>query len=380
MNLHICKVPLCSQVVENLLNISKSEFTNFDLFDNYNEDLRHRGKEKLLFEVLVKCFDFLSRNYCRESEVDLQLLVNTPCIPVSINGDVSEIHLPVLVPPCQVIADSSELVTELVPFLNPLPEALYSTFPTVLSVIGVTQEIQYDNVRYALQLMHDHIHQPLDINTIEILKKLIKRLYFWLCTSGFFAPGYEVLYLPNDQRKLIESTKLVYNDREHYRDAHLNYDFMSLLVDKFAEWKNYGFCLRDVYSKLPESVRPLALSENCVEQLSSSCRQNEQLTDFAAKVKQALGHPKFAYVASLIIQAFSPSFTLSYSCKQFVQALSVFHQSVKVHSVDNLEINVLLKLIHSQMITPIGTAKVDFLLESNSCLLYTSDAAAIYSV
>ena len=127
MNLHICKVPLCSQVVENLLNISKSEFTNFDLFDNYNEDLRHRGKEELQFEVLVKCFDFLSRNCC--SEADLQLLVNTPFIPVSTNGDVSEIQLPVLVPPCQVIADSSELVTELVPFLNPLPEALYSAFP-----------------------------------------------------------------------------------------------------------------------------------------------------------------------------------------------------------------------------------------------------------
>ena len=246
----------------------------------------------------------------------------------------------------------------------------------------MTQEIQYDNVRYALQLVHDHIHQLLDINTTEILKRLIKCLYFWLCTSDLFAPGYEVLYLPNDQRKLIESTKLLYNDREHYRDAHLNYNFMSLLVDKFAERKDYGFCIKDVYRKLPESVRPLALSGNCVEQLSSSCRQNEQLTDFAAKIKQALGRPKFAYITSLIIQSFSPNFKMSSLCEQFVQALTVFHQSVKVHSVDNLDIDVLLKLINSQTTTSIGTAKVDFLLESNtensSYLLYIdSDAHAL---
>ena len=364
INIYICQEPYYSDVVQNLLNIAQSGFASFELFENYSEDLHHKSKIAPLFEAVVKYFDYLSN--CTDSE-ELVHLQGTPCIPVSASGDVSELERPVLVPPCQVIADSSEIVTELVPFLNPLPDALYSALPTVLSEIGVMKEIQFDNVRCALQVMHDHIHQPLDPTTTEILKKLLKHLYYWLCRSDIFSPGCELLYLPNNHRELVDSTKLLYNDREHYKNAHLDYKFMSLLVDELDERNEYGFCLRDFYYRLPGSVRPRALSCCCEEQLSISCRQSQlPLTDFAAKIKQALSHPKFADIAALLIRAQLPK-APSYSSliDQFGNSLAIFHQSITVYSVRSLKIDVFLKLNHGNGPTHIGTAGVDFLLESS---------------
>ena len=364
----ICQKPQCSDVVQNLLNIANSGFANFNLFDNYSEDLHRKSKESPLFEAVVNCFVYLG-SVCSESE-DLARLKGTPCIPVDADGDVSGIKRPVLVPPCQVIADSSEIVKELVPFLNPLPEALYSAFPTVLTEIGVMKEIQYDNVRHALQVMHDHTDYLHDPNTIGILKKLIKYLYHWLCRSdsSTFSPGGEILYLPNDRGELVDCTTLLYNDRDHYKDARLNHKFMSLLVHELEERKEYGFCLRDLYFKLPASVCPCALSSCCQEQLSSKCIQNQvQLTEFASKIRQALNHPDFDRIAALIIQAklhgHVPEAFTHPAVSQFGKGLAIFHRAVSVQSIRNLEIDVLLKFGYG--VTDIGTATVDFLLENN---------------
>ena len=382
-NIFMCQTPHCSEVVQNLLNISASGFTDFSLFDTYGEDLYRKGKESSLFEAVLKSFDYLA-SVCSDSE-DLARLKGTPCIPVDANGGVSYIERPVLVPPCQVIADSSEIVKKLVPFLNPLPEALYSTLPTVLFKIGVMKEIQYDNVRHALQVMHNHDDHLLDPNTIEKLKVLLKQLYHWLCRSdsGIFSPGGELLYLPNNHRELVNSTILLYNDRDHYKGARLDYKFMSLLVSELDERNEYGFCLRDLYNKLPVSVRPRALSSCCEERLSNRCRQSQvQLTEFAAKIKQALSHPDFDRIAALIIQAkLSKVYTVIHpALGQFGKGLAIFHQAVSVKSMRNLEIDVLLKSGHG--IRDIGTAMVDFLLENSHdysvfSLYIDSDADAL---
>ena len=380
VNLHICKEPQCCQVVENLLNISNSRYADFKLFDKYDENSPHRRKEHLLFEVIVTCFNYLSKTH--HSDEVLSPLLDAPCIPVSCNGEAGDVHYPVLVPARQVIAN--DLVRELVPFLNPLPEALYSALPTVLSSIGVTREVQYDNVRYALQIMHDRIKQPLDLNTTEKLKKLIWHLYLWLSKSEPFAPSQQVLYLPNDHRELVESTELVYNDKDNYKQAYLQYKFMSLLVDEYEEWNVYNFCLKDFHSFLPKCVRPLALSSHCIELVSKHCKQRDELTYFASKIQQALSQPKFAHVTVQIIKARARSPHLkmpTHVYDPYEEALACFHQSVTVHSIEDLEVDVQLNLNDKQPATAIGTANVDFLLESkmeNIFSLYIdSDADAL---
>ena len=380
-NISICQTPRCSEVVQNLLNISASGFADFSLFDTYGEDLYRKGKESSLFEAVLKSFKYLA-SIGSDSE-DLARLKGTPCIPVDANGSVNYIERPVLVPPCQVIADSSEMVKKLIPFLNPLPEALYSALPTVLSEIGVMKEIQYDNVRHALQVMYNNDDHLLDPNTIVKLKILLKQLYHWLCRSdsGIFSPGGELLYLPNSHRELVSSTTLLYNDRDHYKDARLNYKFMSLLVSELEERNEYGFCLRDLYNKLPVSVRPRALSSCCEERLSSRCRESQvPLTEFAAKIERGLNRPDFDRIAALIIQTqFSQECTHP-DLGQFGKGLAIFHQAVSVKSIRNLEIDVLLKFSHGTK--DIGTAVVDFLLEnshnySTFSLYIDSDADAL---
>ena len=368
-DLHICRIPQCIEVVDNLLNISRSDFSKFDT--------RSEDHHETLLEVITECFDYLCQHSC--SKEDLSALIGAPCIPVTITDKDSVIHCPVLVPPCQVIADNGDaIIMELVPFLIPLPDSLYSALPTVLSAIGVSQKIQFDNIRHALQLMHSHA-QPqtkLGIAEVEIVKKLIKHLYFWLCRSDSACPDDGVtLYLPSCNGDLVESRQLIYNDNEHYEHANLSCKFLSLLVDEHHERIEYGFTLKDLYSKLPTKVRPPALSHCCIEQLSDSCKQNEQLTDFAGKIKQALSRPNFAHIAVQIIQARSP--TSANMCGKFEPALAAFHRSVTIHSICDLKTDVLLKpAIH------IGDAKVNFLLESNqdsnSYLLYIdSDVDAL---
>ena len=362
--LHICKTPSCRKVVKNLLNISHSNYTKFNLLDTYDEHIHQRGKGKLLFEVIAKCFDFLSTNQC--SEKDLLPLVGASCIPVSCSGDTNEVHRPVLVSAYQVVADRTELVKDLVPFLNPLPEALYSALPKVLSAIRVNQEVQFDNVRCALHIMHKHIKQPLDLNTRKKVRKLLKCLYHWLCRSGNIDHEDEALYLPNDHSQLIDSTKLLYNDKENYKQITLKYKFMSLLVDEFEERNEYGFCLKEFHERLPLSVRPQTLSKHCIERLSKQSKIQPELTDIAAKLKQAFNLQNFSAITVRIIKGFLNQNTPSVECKEFEEALSRFHQSVQVLTVDNLVIDVFHAFNSEQHPTPIGIAMVDFLLTSTS--------------
>ena len=379
-HLQICTQPSCKQVVDNILNISRSRFANFKLFETHSQT-RQRNKEVLLLEILVKCFTYLSENNCPQAQ--LCLLQHTPCIPVSIDGRISDIKSMVLVSPLQVIADTSGDVAELVPFLNPLPKELYPAFPDVLLRIDVRHEIIFDNVQLALQLMNEYQYtsQPLDVNTISILKKLIRKLYFCLDKFGHFPSISEVLYLPNNRHQLVKSTELFYNDREHYREPRLDFPFLSLLVDMFDELNEYGFRLKDLYKKLPDSVKPALLSAHCIEKLSIKCKPDAEPSEFAMRLKQAFEFPDFAKAVKLIIQALL-SDTTSIPCEHFAQAIVNFHQSVEVFSVFDLEIDVYIKLTEEP--TKIGSAKVDFLLECDkrkvSTLLYVDSRTNAHSL
>ena len=174
--LGVCREPSCEQVIHNIQRISNSHFNNFELFHNY---VIGSGKQAngcdILVDVLAENFLFLSDNSCQEKS--LQILRNSPCIPVCAEGNIADIEKPVLVPPEQVVASGE--VAELRPFLNPLPIQLFSSLPMILSVLGVNQDIQFANIRLALEIMYKcNKELPLDSNSTIAVKKLIKRLYY----------------------------------------------------------------------------------------------------------------------------------------------------------------------------------------------------------
>ena len=155
-NLRICVKPAHQDVLRNVINISKSRFAKFELFDVYPESCtQQKGKEHLLCKVLYDYFTDLRKTNC--SQVELGCLEGVACIPVSRDGTVAGITSPVLVTPLQVIASNSKDITKLVPFLNPLPNELYSVLNEVLSKIGVKCDIEVNNIQHAFQTVFDNI-------------------------------------------------------------------------------------------------------------------------------------------------------------------------------------------------------------------------------
>ena len=378
-HLQVCIKPQCADVVSNIAAIASSHFSDFKLFDTYTKECK--GKlEGLVFEVLVDCFTYLQENDC--SETDMLILKDIQCIPVCSDGSVTN-SSPVLVKPLQVIIYNHEEIATFVPFLNPLPVCLYPVYHNMLERIGVQREICFDSIRTALEVMHKHVENPLDVNTIKALKLIIKKLYLCLqhSTECLSVSSQVVLYLPNGNKELVESTRLLYNDKENYKSvdfdlSHLPFSFLSLLVHRFEEITEYGFTLKQLYSalgKLPEDLRPLLLSSYCVERLSDSCtlESDENLTELAKKVKQALNIQDFAKITKSMI--LDPSGKNEDSCDKFSQAIADICGSIRVYSVRNLTVDVLLNVC--QPPTKLGTAKMDFLFDTESFSLYFDSAA-----
>ena len=355
----VVRQPSIEDVIKNMKQISKSRFASFKLFDHSTEDcIPSIEKKELLFKVLVQCYEYLKDNGC--STEDLKCLRSAPCIPVTTTDVSSDSTLPVtaLITPLQVVASTDVTIKLLVPFLNPLPDGLYSVLPDVLSKLGVTTEVQYKNLRNALETMYKHIEQPLDPNSVEIVKVTIKRFHTIEVPPTINKP----VYLPNELKMLVESTKLLYDDHGRYKSADfdtrdLPYSFISLLTNRNEERREYGFTLKDFISSLPLAIRPLPLSVHCCEKLSSGCsiQEHSPHSDFVTELEMAFRFPDFANVIEKVLLASSVD---DETCNRFTQNLAAFCNSVQVSSVPNLKVDVYLTLFEPP--TLIGTAKVDF--------------------
>ena len=75
---------------------------------------------------------------------------------------------------------------------------------------------------YALNLIQMHVIKPLDPNTIKAVQHLIKLLYRQMSMDSETFHRNFILYLPDYKCELIESTKLIYDDKGYHKD--IQYD------------------------------------------------------------------------------------------------------------------------------------------------------------
>ena len=363
----VVRQPSLEDVVKNVKQISESRFASFKLFDHSTEDCTPSIERKeLLFKVLVRCYEYLKDIDC--STEDLNCLLYAPCIPVTTTdhdfSSDSAVPVTALITPLQVVASTDTTIKQLVPFLNPLPEDLYPVLSGVLSKIGVTTEIQYKHLRNALEAMYQYIEQPLDPNSVKIVKHIIKKFHTIEVPQAIGKP----VYLPSELKMLVESTNLLHDDHGRYKNAHLDtkdlsYSFISLLVDRNEERSEYGFSLKDFVSSLPQAIRPLLLSVHCYEKLSSGCsiQEHPPHSDFIHELEIAFGFPDFAKVVETVLLVSSVE---EETCRKFTQKLAAFCSSVQLSVVPNLKVDVYLTLCHPPIL--IGTAKVDFAFLQNT--------------
>ena len=372
----VIRNPHSEDVIHNILNISRTRFSHFSLFDKYTLNCQTQKEaytstsDHLLLEVLQSNFEFLIN--C--PEISLKQLTNSACIPVCSQGNSVGIRKPVLVMPLQVIACKAKDVETFRPFISPLPSCLYSVLPSVLSVLGVDTSIKPNHIRVALETAHKCIQQPLDPNTKNTIQSLLRKLHSLLrdtdsSTLAKNIGALQPLYLPNTEHKLVDSTFLLFNDRTHYKHNSTSFNLSSSPYSLFSlltkKWHYIGLSEKAFCQCLPPGVSPKALSACTDEQLnkeySKECVHQSPCT---MKFKACFTFRNFAAVASAMLQ--HSSSIDKKLCTNFRAALELFLKNVDVITMKNLHADIVLKIVQPPQ--NIGTAKVDFLLQENESL------------
>ena len=366
----VITTPNPCDVVNNVKNISNSRFSNLALFQMYTDDCKQKEKECgencLLLSILKDNFYFLHQKLGYYSETILYPLREVPCIPVCVDGNMSNIKQAVLVYPLQVITEGKEC-KEVHPFINPLPDVLFPFFSGVLSKIGVESTIQPIHVRKTLETIHTYMKQPLDPNTIQMVQYLLKQLYFLLKDSTEIekhADSLFPLFLPNAERKLVQSKHLICNDKQQYRKIPL--DFSSLCYSLFdllssSPWRELGFTPQKLCNCLPLAASPILLSSCCEEELHSSCTEVIRSSYISERLQYTFNlHMYIAKAAHLIIN-YTMQAADEKDCLKFTTALQVFLQNTKIKVYKHLQADIFLTLVTPRK--KIGRAKVPFLFQ-----------------
>ena len=358
--------PETNDVVKNILNISQSRFSSFHLFDKYTTDCqtKQEGGRCLLVDVMKANFEYLQK----PKEGVLDSLRSVPCIPVCAEGQSTDIRNPVLVMPSQVIATPADEVKKLRPFLNALPADLFPLLQ-VLSDVGVQNSIKPIHIRVALETVHNHVNQPLDLNTGETVRHLLKKLFSLLQgmgevqTVGKVGETLKPLYLPNKENEMVGTTSLLWVDKVGYKRTHfdlsgLDYSLFSLLCPDPRS--DIGFTERQFCRCLPLDVSPQPLSTCCEEVLHESCTERVETPSlFAKKLQTSFTLPIFPRAAKAILLSNGNNKEV---CSKFAASLEQFLQHTEIVVMKQLQADVYLKLVHPAH--KIGTAKVDFLLQN----------------
>ena len=374
------------EVVENVRNISSTKLSDFTNFENYSV-VRSKDKDRIsLMEVMFENLKFLGEQIQTTSKAlgIISPLKNMPCIPVCAEGNIDVVTCPVLVKPNQVIAQTCESIREFMPFINRLPNIFYSILPSVLCMIGVEQSIMFTHIQGALETIHKQCGKhKLDVNSIKVVKILIKKLHELLQSkSSFKFHSESVLYLPNSNYTLVDSRTLLYQDSAHFRKTTLTFgksqfSELHLLVPLKDIYQHYRFNMKDLCHLIPQEQAPKPLTRSCREVKSASCHREVSLSTQARSLQRACKLPLLPSAASSILKHQSNPPKV---CEKLRASLDHFFRCCEVITVRHLTVDLWLK-VHQPEVC-IGTAQVDFHIEKNEnskiCLYIDKDARRIF--
>ena len=377
--------PKVNDVYENILNISKTGLANSKLFDTYDPKYIQdpNNQEKLtIIDVIVMSLKYL---YEKNSSDLLQNLHMIPCIPVHASSSATENYItqPVLVKPIQVVRYLSQKDKQLFPYLHSVPTCL-NVVNEELVDMGVNENISVENIQHLLETVYlQFTGCALDPNNAFQVQKAVIKLYELLKDSshGHKSQKIKSLYLPaitatgNDQYYMVDSTKLVFIDSDHYENQDLTFSNTpcslfqlssdtkpSVVSSKLMATLHTMRSLdsMDICLQLPKEVRPKGLSLCCTESIliRSEKQENSPLSTHFLKLKDLLPH-----ISQLLPTILSSCYSSDdIDINNFVLSLIDLISSV-VPVVNVVDLRSKLWLMSKSSKYHIGTLKVDFLLQ-----------------
>ena len=221
--LQIKTTPYTEDVLQNLINISKSGLSNSDLLFKYNPQYTFKERERThIIDIFTQSILFLWEN----NPSLLPQLKNYACIPVSVDHD--EYGKPdkvVLVKPISVVTQFNQPEDKiLVPYINEIPTCLKNQLE-ILCAIGVLKATELVHIQHVLEYLHGTIGPNiLDPNQLKTVRYCILKVTDLICRTNYdkdaIINSLSPLYLPSkaagSRWTLQKSTDLVYVDSQMY--------------------------------------------------------------------------------------------------------------------------------------------------------------------
>ena len=362
-------------LIQNIKCISEGHLSDASHFDRLSENCKSPPGAQPLIKVMSEILNHVQVHHLVTSKDKLCILHSVPCIPVHrIFGEgIEDKDISILVKPCQVVTNMKD--RNFYPFLHQLPNSLYG-YISLLEAIGVKKEIEASHMRTVLEMaFHATKNQPLDINTEKIVAAAIKCLHKILRECKGVDQGcIKPLYLPDDQKRLRESTSLVYLDDLQYKGAVFNFSETELSVVHLNDnershlkfLNTWDFC-----STLPEMVRPIRLTSCTTMQIHSEPVETQ--CPLAIQLQTILKMQKAFKAISTIVKHFTHNEALAKSCYDCLFAKAT---NIEVRTVQRLRYDVVVTTSQKT----IGSITAKFAYDENNCKLYIDPSANVNEV
>ena len=404
--------PDTNDVYQNIINISKTGLSKFELFSTYNPEYTEKAEDNApsrahLSNVMIDNISYLQKH---KVENLIKQLHNTPCIPVSVETTNTLFNnykprKPVLVKPIEVVKHLSSEDNVLIPYINQRPY-YFCQIDFSLEIMGVCDTIGVKHIQYVLAKIKRKFNDtPLGLNELQTVRHAILKLREIVTTlTGYDKRSKNVvqelspLFLPSPTGKtwqLINSTNLVFADSTRYRPKELRefnfidapYSLFRIPSDtwpqqpfrtrqlesttRFYSTSERGMIEKDICLRVPREIRPKGMSLICYESvLNPIVDVNEcPLYLHMSELKKLLPHLK--QLLPLIVQWYDLS---SKHTSTFVTTLLELLNNVNIICVTSLRANVYLTV-------NIGTISPDFVFQNmnNDYTLYATKKTQVTS-
>ena len=208
--LNITIVPSVDDIVENLQNLSDSEFAEFSRFHKQISPQTAQASSKLpgIILSMLQCLDKSSKRESYDYDSLKLQLENLNFVPVGLekNGFV-------LVKPIQVLLMDPSILTPYYPFLHPLVRDIQPVF-SFLSQIGVKMSFDFSHMKLVFKMAKELCQDSkVNINIKRTVAKATVELTMLLRNvENTEQVHLQPLYLLNEQDVLTECSKLVVFD------------------------------------------------------------------------------------------------------------------------------------------------------------------------
>ena len=374
--------PTVDQVLNNIFNISKSQFSNFQLLMVYDHQTCKKplDREYTLTTVMLQNLSYLHKHDALDHIENLRKS-QVPCIPIFAENDETK---PVLVKPIEAI--KKEGAEDFLPYISPVPKCL-NRIDYLLTLLGVEETVGFKHILHLLDRIYQHTKEKgLNPNDCHMVCKAVAKLDQLLQVNVIMKKQvnsslFSHFYLPcfsEGKWFLKKSTDLLYLDSTRYETiGEVNQHTYFFRIPQYSVENRVEKVKTEmeICEKLPSEIAPKELSLCCYEELVNKETQEGRIINNPL-IRHINRLRRFKYLMQLeeiLISEVGRSFKEE-MIKKFI---TKFIEFINTLSLKVLEKDCTVKLIQNENYKiVIGIINPNFVLDTNTTphnILYASN-------